>query len=120
MLQVKSLDSVKILSVNYNALIDNIKNACDKIRVENNQVQKTLLFGSFQNRNYTPDSDIDILVVVAHDNHDFLERRDQFINYFKDIPFDVNIIVYTENEINKMLARESLFLKNILAEACEL
>jgi predicted nucleotidyltransferase len=78
------------------------------------------LFGSFQNRNYTPDSDIDILVVVAHDNHDFLERRDQFINYFKDIPFDVNIIVYTENEINKMLEKGNLFLKNILAEAREL
>lgn len=111
---------MKILSVDYNALIDNIKNACDRIRVENRQVRKACLFGSFQHRNYTPDSDIDILLVVAHDNHGFLERRDKFINYFKDIPFDVNVVVYTESEINKMLRKGNLFLKNILAEAREL
>lgn len=117
---MKYLDSVKILSVDYKALLKAIEEACVKIRKDHNIVKKMLLFGSFLKGNYTPESDVDIIIVVDHDEKPFLERRDLFSNFFKDIPFDVNILVYTEDEINQMLKKENLFIKSVISEAMEL
>jgi len=117
---VKYLDSVKILSVDYKALLKSLEEACAKIREEHNIVKKMLLFGSFFKGNYTPESDVDILIVVDHYEKPFLERRDLFFNFFKDIPFDINILVYTEDEINQMLKKGNLFIKSVISEAMEL
>jgi len=120
MLQVKYLDSVKILSVDYDALIKSIGKACTRIRKEYDYVKKILLFGSFLKGNYTPESDVDILIVVKHEDTPFMERRDLFSYFFEDIPFDINILVYTEGELNNMLNKGNLFIKSILFEAREL
>ena len=120
MLQEKYLDSVKIFSVDYKALLKSIGVACAGIRKEYNHVKKVLLFGSFLKRNYTPESDVDILIVVENDDTPFMERRDLFYDFFLDIPFDINILVYTEAELNNMLKRGNLFIKSILSEAKEL
>jgi hypothetical protein len=42
------------------------------------------------------------------------------MKYFTDVPFDLNIIVYTEAEIEKMLGEGNGFIKNVLKEAGEL
>ena len=120
MLQVKYLDSVKILSVDYDALIKSIGKACTRIRKEYDHVKKILLFGSFLKGNYTPESDVDILIVVKYEDTPFMERRDLFSYFFEDIPFDINILVYTESELNNMLKKGNLFIKSILFEAREL
>jgi len=117
---VKYLDSVKILSVDYATLLKSLKNACAKIKKEYVDVKKILLFGSFSNRNYTPESDVDILVIVNQSDTPFLQRRDSFTDFFTDIPFDVNILVYTEDEINQMLKKGNLFIKGVISEAMEL
>ena len=49
-----------------------------------------------------------------------MERRDLFSYFFEDIPFDINIFVYTEGELNNMLKKGNLFIKSILFEAREL
>jgi len=111
---------VKILSVDYKALIKSLEEACTKIRVKFNHVNKILLLGSFLKQNYTPESDVDLLIVVGHDEKPFLERRDLFYDFFKNIPFDVNMLVYTEAELDNMLNKGNLFIKNVLSESTEL
>lgn len=111
---------MKILSVDYNALFKSLQEICNKIRQEHNHVKKLFLFGSFLKGNYTPESDVDIMIVVEQDDTPFLERRDLFSDFFLDIPFDVNLLVYTENELHNMLKKGSLFIKGILSEAREL
>ena len=120
MLQVKYLDSVRILSVDYKALIKSTENACARIRKKYDHVIKILLFGSFLKQNYTPESDVDILIIVKHSDTPFMERRDLFSDFFKDIPFDFNILVYTKDELNNMLDKGNLFIKGVLSEAREL
>ena len=117
---MRYLDHVKILSVDYNALLKSLKKDCAGIKKKYGHVKKILLFGSFQKHNYTPESDVDILIVVKHDDTPFMERRDLFSDFFKDIPFDINILVYTEVELQNMLEKGNLFINNILSEAKEL
>lgn len=119
MLQERSLGSVKILSVNYEELIGALKRAARQIKETETGVENVFLFGSFARGDYTPLSDIDILITLARTDQPFLERRDRFIGYFR-IPFDVNIIVYTVEEEQSMLAEGSIFLKDVLTEAVRL
>ncbi|MFC1534174.1 nucleotidyltransferase domain-containing protein [Thermodesulfobacteriota bacterium] len=78
MLQLKYFDSVRILSVDYDALLKSIKEVSGRIREKYNHVKKILLFGSFLRENYTPDSDVDILILVDEDDTSFIKRRDLF------------------------------------------
>ena len=120
MLHEKSLGSVKIQSVDYNALLETIKgNACT-IKAQYPLVTNVFLFGSFYKGNYTPESDIDILIIVKKTEVSFLQRRDVFINFFHNIPFDVNILVYTQREIKKMEKEGNPFITSIMNNSIDL
>jgi len=79
-----------------------------------------MLFGSFHRLNYTPESDVDILIVVDRSDDNFLERKDRYAVCFDEIPFDVNLLIYTQDEIKKMLANGNLFIKDVLTSSREL
>ncbi|MFH8039025.1 MAG: nucleotidyltransferase domain-containing protein [Candidatus Aenigmatarchaeota archaeon] len=102
MLQRKYLNGVEILSVEIDKLKTNLKEIAKKIKTDNSLVSKIILFGSFSKNNYTPYSDIDIAIILKYTNKKFLERQDEFIEYFKPLPFDVNLVVYTEDEFTRM------------------
>jgi len=116
MLHEKSLGSVKITSVDYEKLIKHLQEAAERIKKDNTVVKSVILFGSFARGNYTPFSDIDILVEVEQSDKPFLERRDEFVDYF-EVPFDVNILVYTSEELDRLTAQNNLFLDNVFKQA---
>ncbi|MGB9768863.1 nucleotidyltransferase domain-containing protein [Dictyoglomus turgidum] len=120
MLHEKLLGSVKILSVDYDALINKLKEISFFIKEKNSKVIKIMLFGSFARGDYTPESDVDIMIIVKNSEKPFLFRADEFLDYFKEIPFDVNIIVYTKDEIEKMEKDNNIFIKEVLSYAVEL
>jgi predicted nucleotidyltransferase len=60
-----------------------------------------LLFGSFARGDWSPDSDVDLLVVVSHINVPTLERAGVFRPYFQSIPLDVNPMVVTREELDR-------------------
>ena len=120
MLQEKSLGSVKILSVDYDLFIKSIKDAAAEIKRSHNHVKKVLLFGSFVTHRYTPESDVDLMIVVESDQTPFIQRSDPYLDFFEHIPFDVNVLVYTQEEIESMLEQKNLFLTSVLSEAREL
>ena len=120
MLHVRSLGSVTIHSVDYDALLDQLKNTAGTIKERYPEVERTFLFGSFSKKNYTPESDVDILIAVTGIDLPFLQRRDKFIDFFSGIPLDINLHVYTVNEIQKMLQDDNSFIKNAIEEAIEL
>jgi predicted nucleotidyltransferase len=111
---------VKISSINHAQLIDELERICRRIKKSNRSVKRIFLFGSFQKGNYTPGSDVDILITLGATPIKFLKRRDHFIDYFDAIPLDVNLIVYTEDEIQKMMNSNNHFIKNVMATAREL
>ena len=119
MLQEQLFGSVKVLSVNLEQLIKALKDASFQIKEQIEGVESLYLFGSFARGDYTPHSDIDLLIIVSQTERPYLERRDQFIDFF-NVPFDVNPVVYTSGEIKKMRAEGSMFLRNIWNEAIQL
>jgi predicted nucleotidyltransferase len=109
-----------ILSVNYDELIQTLKEISARIKDKFDFVLKIYLFGSFAKGNYTPESDLDILIVLSRCDLPFIERRDLFVDFFKEIPFDLNIFAYTEDEIGEMIAQKNLFITEVLEETVEI
>jgi predicted nucleotidyltransferase len=111
---------VTIKSVQYKSLLSVLETVSQRIKDTYPEVNKIFLFGSFAKRNYTPESDVDIVIVVKQSSEPFLERSEPFLDFFTEIPFDINLMVYTEEEIEKMLAEGNSFIKNVLADAIKL
>ena len=120
MLQERYLGSVRIKSVDYNAFMENLREIAGRIKAADSCLKKVLLFGSFAKGNYTPESDVDILIIVKHSDVPFLQRRDSYVDFFNNIPFDVNILVYTEDEFTMMQKRHDTFIRQIISEASEI
>ena len=120
MLQEISLGSVKILSIDNNALFDSLKTVSSEIKSRFPYVKRILLFGSFAREDYTPESDVDILIIVKYEHAPFIQRKDVFFSYFEKIPLDINLLVYTEEELSKMMASGNFFIVNVMKEAQEL
>ena len=53
---------------------------------------------------FTPGSDVDVAILLSTDGEPFLQRVDRFVDAFADLPLDVNLLVYTREEIRRMLA----------------
>jgi len=106
--------------VNYNELMEKLKKISSEIKYKVPAVRKIFLFGSFAKGNYTPESDVDILVILDKCEVPFIERRDIFVDFFDDVPFDLNIFVYTYDEIKKMFEEGNFFIRNVLSEAIEI
>ncbi len=120
MLREESSGSVKILSIDYEQLIDTLRNVAESISKDNNNLSKLILFGSFCRKDYTPESDVDILIILQNSQKHFLQRKDDFISYFSAVPLDVNILVYTEAEVETMLNEENHFITEVLNEGMSL
>lgn len=113
MLQKRFLNGVEIISVEIDSLRRFLKDIAEKIKHVHPSVLKIILFGSFSERNFTPFSDIDIAIILKDTEKNFLERQDEFIDYFRGIPFDVNLLIYTEEEFNRMLQNLNNFAVEI-------
>jgi len=120
MLREKLSGSVRIFSVDYEALLKSLKERASRIKQDRLDVKRVLLFGSFAKGNYVPESDLDILIEVKDSPVPFLERRDAFVDYFTGLPFDLNILVYTEREMEKMLEEKNAFIMAATEGAVEL
>jgi predicted nucleotidyltransferase len=120
MLRTRSSGSVQISSVDYPTLIKKLRTIALTIKKDIPAVKRIMLFGSFARKNYTPESDVDILVIMQHIDVPFLERRDILEPYFRDIPLDVNVIVYSEQEIHRLSTGSNTFIADVLEDSLEL
>lgn len=117
MLYERFLNSVAITSVDYEALINTLRHISIHLKNQYREVKDVSLFGSFARGDYTPDSDVDILIICEHTDIPFLLRADQYIRRFSHIPFDINIIVYTQEEIDRLRKEKNPFLLQVDKEA---
>lgn len=113
MLEKKFLNGVEVVSVNADQLREKIKYISNKIKKDKPQVLRIILFGSFAKGNFTPYSDIDIAIIVKNCKKKFIERQDDFIEYFKQLCCDVNLVIYTQAEYKNLINSSSNFIKEI-------
>jgi predicted nucleotidyltransferase len=83
--------------------------------IEQVQPEKIILFGSYASGNPTPDSDVDLLVIVRGKEGE--SRRERYLRVALALRprwFPADIIVHTPEEIEERLTH-SFFLREILA-----
>lgn len=80
------------------------------------ELRKVVLFGSLARGEATPRSDADLLFVVEEAGP-FLERPARYLPFFEDLGFPVDLLVYTEPELERIpLAKRALKEGRVLAE----
>ena len=89
-----------------------IERAARKI-VEAVNPEKIILFGSFAHGKATPDSDVDLLVIVESDRNPHA-RSAQISEVLYPRPFPVDIIVRTPTEVNERLEIGDCFFHEIM------
>ncbi len=107
-------DGVEILSVNENQLREVLYEISSRIKTEHQEVKEIILFGSLIKKEFLPSSDIDIAIIVNKTDKKFIERLEEFLDYFSMIPFDINLVVYTMEEKEKMLQAKYRFVLEIV------
>jgi predicted nucleotidyltransferase len=120
MLRTRSYGSVEIRSVDRPALLAALAERARRLAAEHPEIEEILLFGSFARGDYTPESDIDLLIVVTATGLPFLERADPYRDLFADLPFDVFPVVYTRAELDGLRRQGNPFVRAALADGLRL
>ena len=113
---VKSFGSVKVISIDKKELMEKLKKIRDTIKREETEVIDIRIFGSIAKNEETGTSDLDILITLKKSEETPLKRTLKYRKYF-NLSIPVDIFVYTEEEIRKMVKEDNLFIKNILKES---
>lgn len=84
---------------------------CDRV-VEQFQPEKMILFGSYAYGNPTPDSDVDVLVVLPFEGKGAHKAAEIMTHVRPDFPVDM--LVRTSEQIARRVAMGDFFIKEIL------
>jgi len=114
MQQIKSLGSAKIISLNKEIVLREIKKIAKKIKEEEKgNILDIIIFGSIAKNNYTGTSDVDIVIILKESDLNFIERIVKYRKYF-DLDIGVDLFVYTFSEFEKMKRENNFFIKEII------
>jgi predicted nucleotidyltransferase len=82
--------------------------------VERFRPQKVILFGSYAQGKPTPDSDVDLLVVMETDEQTL--HAAARISAAIDHPFPLDILVFKPSELKASLERKGVFVTEVMAK----
>ena len=88
-----------------------IKQALQEVIVKF-QPEKIILFGSYAEGNVTPDSDVDLLIIVAGNKPSWEMAID--ISLMIKHTFPMDILVRTPQELKERIRKGDFFLKEVL------
>ena len=112
------LSSVRIKFLDRAEILRELKELSLTLKKERKDVISIILFGSLAKGNYTGGSDADIIIIVKHSKKDLVERIFEFRKYFLNCSIPVDVLVYTEEEIEKM--KHEGFIDSVIKEGITL
>ena len=101
-IQKESYNSVKVFWLNKDLLIKKLKKYINIITKKRREIEKIILFGSFAENNFTAFSDIDLIFIVSESKERFIDRASIYMNFFRDINLELEIFVYTKEELKNL------------------
>jgi len=105
------LSEIKLFRIDYDKVIERLKEFAKRKINENNNILAIILVGSLARGDYTAFSDADLVVIVKEDDRRFLDRITEFID--PTLGIDIDPMVYTLSEIKEMSKRNSRLVKEI-------
>ena len=120
MLPRLSSDSVRIISLDRDSLMERLCEISRRLRAEHPEVADVRVFGSLARGDYTGTSDVDILIVLDRQTEsDPVRRILIFLPYF-DLGRGADLLIYTQEEIRRRLSQEDHFLCRIWHDSISL
>ncbi len=117
MLRQRSSGSVKIISIDRDKLLARLRQIAGQICVEHPEVAEVRVFGSIARGDQVGTSDVDVVIVVQDgDLEDPLQRACSFYPYF-DLPIGVDLIVYTQDYLERRLKAGDPFVERMWRES---
>jgi predicted nucleotidyltransferase len=120
MLRTESFGSVVVTSVDRAAVFARAAELGASLRAEHPEVESVSVFGSYAKGNYLPESDLDLLIVVSETGRAPLFRADPYRLHFADMPMDVNLLVATRVEVERVKEGDGGVLSAALREGVRL
>ena len=96
--------------VNEKEVVLEIKKLALKLAERNRKIKDVYLFGSYAQGDAGLYSDADVLIVLFEDKRRMIDRLDEFILGFVDAPVPVDVLVYTQDELERALGEQNRFL----------
>jgi predicted nucleotidyltransferase len=117
MLRETSSASVKFISIQRNELISALTSIAAQIGREHPEVKSLRLFGSVARGDQVGTSDADVMLILRGDEtFDTLEAIRAYLPYFK-LPLGVDVLVFSEADIERRLKSDDRFMQQIWAES---
>ena len=117
MRHVQSYGSVKIISLDREALLVGLRACAQRLRAAHSEVSEVRIFGSIARGDQTGMSDADVLIVLDQPTAcDWLASIRRYVPYF-DLPVGVDLIVLSRTEIAARLAADDTFLRRAYQES---
>jgi predicted nucleotidyltransferase len=71
------------------------------LNAKRGEVEDLVLFGSFAENKIGVSSDVDILIIIKNSEKRFIDRGEDFKDYFSNIGLNVDLFIYTRKEVEK-------------------
>jgi predicted nucleotidyltransferase len=120
MLQQRSFDSVEIISLDRNKVLEALRGVARRIRIQHPEVVDVRMFGSLARGDQVGTSDVDVLIVLEEgEPGDPIEQIRRFYPYF-DLPVGVDLLVTTRERWTRQLQDGDEFAERIGRESIAL
>jgi predicted nucleotidyltransferase len=104
----QSLDSVTVFWLDRGRAVNLLTEMARALGTGRREVKRVGVFGSLAEGRAVPGSDADVIIVLARSEKRAMDRRDDYIGYFGDLPLGVDLFCYTEEETHVVpLARRA-------------
>ncbi len=84
--------------------------------VKNVKVKQIILFGSYAYGQPTSSSDIDLLIIKQSSNKPRYKRGSEIRKHLRGMKLAIDLLVYTEEEIEKWRDVKTSFIANIITK----
>lgn len=119
-MQIRSSDSVKIISLDISGIIGKLKRSADRAMKMDDDISEIFLFGSLATAEAVPGSDADIMIILKKSDKRILDRVVDFMDFFKNTGVGVDIFPYTIEELNKFKEGWNPFIEEMFAHRIKL
>ncbi len=112
---------MRIAFLDSDRAISELRDAAQRLCARDERVLAVGLFGSLARRQALPSSDADVLIVLQeHPQARWFDRIAEYADAFGDASLPVEPFPYTQEELQRMQAHNSGFLRTILREVIPL
>jgi len=107
------LDFVKVEAVDKKSLDRALHRYVERTVRDHPEVVAIILYGSFPKGSFTPQSDIDLLIVLKESRESILDRIPHFLDPY--LPFPLDVFPYTVSKLRRLFERSPKFKNEILS-----